>query len=147
MNYGYNDYGDMQYVPWCYYPLEYQDRYGYMFPWMEPEYHEGMAYPVMYPDIYYKIYPYVCRVCDEMDNPYIPYPSHSHIEDMINKCYDMCVKEMPELEEYAGAKMKEKQEIENLQLERRRTPILRDLIAIVLLTELFRRRRRRFFRW
>ena len=34
-------------------------------------------------------------------------------------------------------KMKEKQDVENLQFERRRAPILRDLIAIVLLSELF----------
>ena len=33
---------------------------------MEPEYHGGMVYPVMYPEIYYKVYPYVCRVGDEM---------------------------------------------------------------------------------
>jgi len=111
---------------------------------MEPEVYDGMVYPVMYPEIYYKIYPYVCRICDEMDDPYVLYPSQTQVEDMINRCYDLCVKEMPELEEYAGVKMQEKLDAENLQFERRRMPILRDLIAIILLSELFRRRRRFF---
>jgi hypothetical protein len=117
-----------------------------MIPWMDPEFYGGMVYPVMYPEIYYKIYPYVCKVCDEMDTPYAIYPSQAQIEDMINRCYDLCVKEMPDLEDYAGAKMQEKLDTENLQFGRRRTPILRDLIAIILLAELFRRRRR-FFPW
>ena len=60
MNYGYDGYSDMR-TPWCYYPMDYHDRYGYMFPWMEPEYHGGMVYHVMYREIYYKVYPYVCR--------------------------------------------------------------------------------------
>lgn len=136
------NYNDHIWMPECAYPVEYHYRYGYMVPWMEPEIYDDMVYPVMYPEIYYKIYPYVCRICDEMDDPFILYPTQAQIEDMINRCYDLCVKEMPELEEYAGAKMHEKLDAESLQLERRRTPILRDLIAIILLSELFRRRRR-----
>ncbi|SFP58342.1 hypothetical protein [Caldicoprobacter faecalis] len=138
------NYNDRLWIPDCRYPIEYHHRYGYMVPWMEPEVYDGMVYPVMYPEIYYKIYPYVCRICDEMDDPYVLYPSQTQVEDMINRCYDLCVKEMPELEEYAGVKMQEKLDAENLQFERRRMPILRDLIAIILLSELFRRRRRFF---
>ncbi|MFO7154548.1 MAG: hypothetical protein DIU64_006220, partial [Caldicoprobacter oshimai] len=134
------NYNDRLWIPDCRYPIEYHHRYGYMVPWMEPEVYDGMVYPVMYPEIYYKIYPYVCRICDEMDDPYVLYPSQTQVEDMINRCYDLCVKEMPELEEYAGVKMQEKLDAENLQFERRRMPILRDLIAIILLSELFRRR-------
>ena len=125
------------------YPINYHNMYGYMYPNMEPEMSGGMVYPTMYPDIYYRIYPYVHRTCDRMDNPYMMYPSESQVESMVNECYDMCVKAMPDLHEYAELHSEEGQKAEASQFFRRR-PLLRDLIAIILISELFRRRRRRF---
>jgi hypothetical protein len=123
------------------YPIEYHDRYGYMYPSMNPCIDHGMVYPIMYPDIYYRIYPYVHRTCDRMDNPYMRYPSESQVESMVDDCYDACIKGMPDLIQYADIKTKEKEEIDTKQFRRR--PLLRDLIAIILISELFRRRRRR----
>ena len=96
---------------------------------------------ILYPDIYYKVYPYVSQVCDRMDTPYTVYPSEELLETMVDECYDMCVGDIPELEEYAQMALNG-EDVEGQQVRRRR-PLLRDLIAIILLTELFRRRRRR----
>jgi hypothetical protein len=122
------------------YPREYHDMYGYMYPSLEPHMEYGMVQPIMYPDIYYRIYPHVHRTCDRMDNPYMMYPSEAQVESMINDCYDNCVRAMPDLIDYASLKVEEQQEAEASQFRRR--PLLRDLIAILLISELFRRRRR-----
>jgi len=124
------------------YPSEYHDMYGYMYPVIEPEIYGNMVYPPMYPDIYYKVYPYVCKVCEDGDNPFTIYPTQVQVESMINECYDLCVKAMPELEEYSEMKIAEKADFETIVRERPRRPMLRDLIAIILLFELFRRRDR-----
>ena len=102
---------------------------------------DGMVCPTMYPDIYYKLYPYVRRVCDPWISKILSY--EEQIESMVDECYDMCVREMPELEQYAGSIVPVYQEVGAQQFAFRR-PILRDLIAIILISELFRRRRRRF---
>ncbi len=131
-------------MPECRCPMDFHRRYWWAYPGIEYDVDDDMIYPMMYPHIYYKIYPYVHRVCDLMDNPYVPYPSQEQIESMVNECYDMCMREMPELEEYAGCKVPMNQEVGAQQFVFRR-PILRDLIAIILISELFRRRRRRRF--
>ena len=117
-------------------PVEYHDRYGHMYPSMEPCIDNGMAQTIMYPDIYYRIYPYVHRTCDRMDNPYMHYPSEAQVESMVDDCYDSCIKGMPDLEHYANLR---NNEVDTKQILRR--PLLRDLIAIILISELFRRRR------
>lgn len=148
LNMGTDGYGSQAtYMQECTYPFSYHQTYGHMYSQpIGPESEMGMMYPMMYPDIYYKVYPYVSQVCDKMDNPYIIYPSDQLLEKMIDDCYDMCVTEMPELEEYAGMVMTEGEEDSEVQ-QRRRRPLLRDLIAIILLSELFRRRRRRPWTW
>jgi len=121
------------------YPIEYHNRYGYMYPSLTPGIDNGMVQHIMYPDIYYRIYPYVHRTCDRMDNPYMYYPSEAHVENMVNECYDACIKGMPDLIQYADIKAEQADEAEANQIRRR--PLLRDLIAIILISELFRRRR------
>lgn len=139
MNY---DYWGMRFMQECKYPREYQRLYGHMLPsWMGSEIAGPMVCPMMYPEIYYKIYPYIYKVCDKMDNPCMPYLSEAQLEDMINECYDMAVREIPELEEYACMASSEKMSVEIKQNLAPRRPILRDLLAIILLGELFRRRR------
>ena len=122
------------------YPIDYHERYGYMYPSIEPEMNYGMVQPIMYPDIYYRIYPYAHMTCDRMDNPYMMYPSEAQVESMVDDCYDTCVKSMPDLIQYAEIKAEPAEDAEANQIFRRR-PILRDLIAIILISELFRRRR------
>jgi hypothetical protein len=139
MNY-YRD-REMYRMPECAYPIEYHRRYGYMYPDMETEVEDTMVYPIMYPEIYYRVYPYVCRVCDRMDNPYVPYPSQAQVESMVDECYDMCMREMPDLEEYVNCNAPMREGVQANQRFRR--PIFRDLISIILISELFRRRRRR----
>jgi hypothetical protein len=112
-----------------------------MNPCMEPAVDTGMVQSIMYPDIYYRIYPYVHRTCDRMDNPYMYYPSEVHVESMVNECYDACVRDMSDLTDYADMKVEmSNQTADPFQIRRR--PLLRDLIAILLISELFRRRRR-----
>ena len=122
------------------YQIEYHNRYGHMYPSIDPCIEHGMVMPIMYPEIYYRIYPHVHRICDRMDNPYMYYPSEALVESMINECYDACVREMPDLIHYADLKAHETDSIDAAQFRRR--PLLRDLIAIILISELFRRRRR-----
>ncbi len=134
--------GQLTYMQECAYPLDYHQAYGHMYchP-IGPEPQMEMIYPLMYPDIYYKLYPYVSQICDKMDDPYVVYPSEQLLEKMVDECYDMCVKDMPELEEYADMTLDIADDDLKAQ-QRRRRPLLRDLIAIILLSELFRRRRR-----
>ena len=128
-------------------PVEYHDRYGYLYPSLEPTIEHGMMHPIMYPDIYYRIYPYAHRTCERMDNPYMHYPSEAQVESMVTDCYDACINAMPDLDYYADLKTQEagnpkakSQDTGTVQFRRR--PLLRDLIAIILISELFRRRRR-----
>ncbi|KXG79000.1 hypothetical protein [Thermotalea metallivorans] len=84
----------------------------------------------MYPEIYHRIYPHVCRICDREDHPYnhrmYPFPKREIIDRMVDEVYG----QMEEDEMY-------------------RTPdgfgsqrnLLRDLIAILLIRELLDRRR------
>ncbi len=128
--------------PWdCMYPIGYHERYRHMYPSIEPDIYDDMVSPIMYPDIYYRIYPYASMICDRMDNPYMMYPSEAHVESMVDECYDVCVRNMPDLIDYADMKA---QSDAGVSQQYRRRPLLRDLIAIILISELFRRRRRRF---
>jgi hypothetical protein len=113
-------------------PVEYYNRYGHMYPSMMPFIDNGMVQSIMYPDIYYRLYPYVHRTCNRMDNPYMHYPSEAQVESMVDDCYDSCIKGMPDLEKYADSSVKEAD-----ANQFRRRPLLRDLIAILLISELF----------
>ncbi len=132
---------NMYRMPECAYPIDYHRRYGHMYPSVEMDIEDEMVYPIMYPEIYYKVYPYVSRVCDKMDNLGIYYPSQAQVESMVDECYDMCMRDMPELEDYIDCKVRAGGEVDISQNYRR--PIFRDLISIILISELFRRRRRR----
>jgi len=125
-------------------PPDYHERYGALYSGVVPDFSGGMGHVPMYPDIYYRIHPYVSQVCDRMDNPYMLYPSEAQVESMINECYDQCVRAMPDL--YTYPDIKEGEGAEASQIIRRR-PLLRDLIGILLVAELFRRRRRRYPYW
>ncbi len=115
------------------------------------------AYRRMYPDVYYKVQPYVMMVCDEMDD-YDDYemPSQEMIWQMSDRIYDDVCKMYPEYAEYdrysemsyeAATAYNLASNIEQQQYYRRRG-VFGDLISILLLTELFgRRRRRRRYYW
>ena len=125
----------------CMYPMNYHQSYGHLYSHMQPALVEDMACYMMYPNIYYRLYPYVSSACDKMDNPYVMYPPQELVEKMVDECYDKCLSEMPDLEEYAKCQSAEASGEDDVEAQKTRTPILRDLIAILLLTELFRKRR------
>lgn len=115
------------------------------------------AYHHMYPEVYYKIQPYVMMACDEMDI-YDDYemPSHEMIMQMSDRVYDDVCKMYPEYADYDHYREMSYEAAEaynlagNIEQQQyyRRGGIFGDLVTIVLLNELFgRRRRRRRYYW
>lgn len=132
---------------------------------MSPSYCKSplMKYPVeslqdMYPEIYHRVYPKVKSICMMMDNPsnpdMQPYPSREMVERMTDNIYRSTLAEMGETDGSDYETM-ERQFFPGgfgpgggpgfgpdfgpgFGFGRRR--FLRDLIAILLIRELFRRR-------
>ncbi|SFG22850.1 hypothetical protein SAMN05660649_01042 [Desulfotomaculum arcticum] len=82
---------------------------------------------VMYPDIYYQVYPVVKQYCEMYDNPSnpgcYPYPTRMTIEQMTTQIYQKVVV------------------VTGYQLERQDgRGLLRSLVLILLIRELLRRR-------
>jgi len=96
---------------------------------------------MMYPRIYYIIYPAVIRQCDMMDMTYglMHIPAREQVEKMID---DITVKVEVDVD---VAIKEESREPEERQLGFGGRRLLRGLIAILLIRELLRRRRRPFF--
>lgn len=97
-----------------------------------------MGFPVKYPKVYYKLYPKVKMLCEQMDlqsNPSMyPCPSHETIEQMTDHLYNTMSKEdLAEIESCLEGSDRQ------LGFSGRR--LLRDLIGILLIRELIRRRR------
>ncbi|MDR9756114.1 MAG: hypothetical protein ACN4A7_09395 [Thermacetogeniaceae bacterium] len=88
----------------------------------------------MYPDVYYRVYPYVKQMCEMYDNSsnpdLYPYPTREAIEKMTDSIYNRVMAEMKNLSS--------DEEITVKQFGR---GLFRSLIAILLIRELLRRRR------
>lgn len=109
----------------------------------------AMQYQLVYPEIFYRVQPYIMMVCDQMDAYDPAMPTQEMVEqlsDMI--CDDLC-KMYPDLAKYAKNDETATTAVQPTIVFRRRPRrrgILGDLVDILLLSELFgRRRRRRFF--
>lgn len=114
-----------------------------------------MMNPVVYPEIFYKLQPYIMLVCDQMDTFSPMMPTQDMIEQMTDSIYDDVCRMYPDLAEYARAN---EDKVQNdpppagfgfgvpfvFGNRFRRRGLLRDLIDILLISE-FSRRRRRFF--
>lgn len=113
---------------------------------------ENINYQCLYPDVYYKVQPFIMMACDEMDAVNIGMPTYDmlrHISDQIHN--DVC-KVHPDLVEQdddyqemsyeAAAAYNIPGDLVESQQWRRRRNFFRDLIDIILLNEIFRRRRR-----
>ncbi len=94
----------------------------------------------MYPEIYYRVYPRIrdmCAVYDVPGNPaFFPHPSRQAVDAMVERIFMDCIAEMgdPELKD-----MEEHHDRQfGFALGGRR--LLRDLVAILLIRELLRRR-------
>jgi hypothetical protein len=131
----------------------------------------AMKYQALYPEVFYKLQPYVMMACDQMDAYGYMMPTQEIIEHMSdNICDDVC-KMYPDLAEYAhkndntmkadppndpDGRMGDHgfmSDNEGFMRDRdrfgfgrgfRRRGFFRDFIDILLLSELFGRRRRRF---
>lgn len=105
-----------------------------------------MVYPVQYPGTYYMVQPIVSRACMEMDDLNGPFPSQTTVNYMIDRAYNEVIRTYPEMvagdnekEPYEGRGMEAQQFFRRRRFTRRR--LLRDLVGILLISELLRRRR------
>jgi len=154
--------------PWMYAPgAEHMPCYRKDVPPMQAG---ASTYPIMYPEIYYRIHPVVCRVCEEMDDLRMPMPTQEAVEAMVDRAHDEVCRLYPDIAEYARECEKNAKEsgtdigIQQIYggygypypyvgipygyggfggygFRSRRRGLLRDLISIVLISQLFRRRR------
>lgn len=127
-----------------------------------------MACHMVYPEVYYKLQPFVMMVCDSTDLFQREVPTQEAVEQMTDSIYDDVCRMYPDIADYAGKydkKMKDDPpgsdpadppdpppfgprgfgreffEPEFFRPRFRRRGMLRDLIDILLLSELTRRRR------
>jgi hypothetical protein len=121
-----------------------------------------MEYRSVYPEVYYKLQPYVMMVCDQMDTYGPMMPSQEMMDKMADNIYDDICAMYPDIAEYARSAentMPDTEAVETITQFRgfdrgrdfrrrrfRRRGVFRDLIASLLLSEFSRRRRRVFNR-
>ena len=121
-----------------------------------PDMEMPRANNMMYPDIYYKVQPFVMQACDEMDT-YDRMPTQDMVEQMTDNICDNVLQMYPEMEQYMGpdnamdavptqiyGRGRRFDDYSFRRRFRRRRSPLRDIVGILLLNELFRRRRRFF---
>lgn len=112
-----------------------------------------MAYQTTFPEIYYKVQPYVMMVCDQIDPFASAMPSQDMLDRISDSIYDDLCRRYPDMAEYARSQEEKANSDPVIQTARfddpppfrfrfRRRGLFRDLIDILLLSELFRRRRR-----
>jgi len=118
----------------------------------------NMAYQVVYPEIFYRLQPYIIMVCDQIDTYGSIMPTQEMVEQITDSIYDDVNRMYPDMSEYAGAYDKNPDNdppaMDNSSPAAfnrgfgmfgrrfRRRGALRDLIDILLISEFFRRRRR-----
>lgn len=106
-----------------------------------------------YPEVFYKVQPYIMMVCDEMDANDSAMPTQETIDNISDSIYDDVCRMYPDIAEYARGfdNLKMDPPIERGEFGRepemfnrrfRRRGLFRDFIDFLLLQELFRRRRR-----
>lgn len=112
----------------------------------------GQMYPVatmaeeqlerMYPRVYHIIYPEVIQCCDTIDMTcgFFNVPSCEEVERMVE---DICTRKEKDVELALKQECRETGEERQLALGGRR--LFRNLVTILLIRELIRRRRRPFF--
>lgn len=124
---------------------------GFIIMYMQGE--ENMNYQCVYPDVYYKVQPFVMMACDEMDACNCGMPSHDMVRQMSDHIYEDICRIHPDLAErdqYQGMSIEAAAAynvpgsfVEAQQW--RRGGFFNDLIDIILLNEFFGRRRRRYW--
>lgn len=122
----------------------------------EPEMETRMLPCMVYPEVFYRLQPYIMMVCDNAEANGITMPTQEMIETITDNIYEDIVRSNPDIAEYVRSQ--EQQERSGTYDRQtslavqgpwfrprvRRRGLFRDLIDILLLTEFSRRRRRRF---
>lgn len=115
----------------------------------------AMAYQMAFPEIYFKLQPYIMTVCDQLDATGAAMPTQDMLDRISDSIYDDMRTRNPDLAEYMKSQEEKANSDPVIQSARfddppmfgwrfRRRGLPRDLIDILLLSELFRRRRRNF---
>ncbi len=114
---------------------------------LQTELSDMITYRIVYPEIFYKLQPFVLMACDEMD--VYGMVNQEMIEKMADNIYDDVCRMYPDMVEYAREQERKASSIPGVAEVQapfrggfRRRGLLRDIIEILLLSELFRRRRR-----
>lgn len=109
-----------------------------------------MAYQMVFPEVFYKLQPYVLMVCDRLDSFEPSVLTQDMLDSISDSIYEDVCKRDPELAVYLRGPF-EDPPVQTASLGAdpppfgwrfRRRGLPRDLIEILLLSELFRRRRR-----
>lgn len=129
---------------------------------MQPMPTNAMRYQLIYPEMYYRLHPYIMMVCDEMDM-YGAVPTQEMVMQITDNIYDDICKMYPDMAKYVGdnavkstiadpPEFGDRFDRDRFDRDRndfdgrfRRRGPFRDIIDILLLSELFNRRRNRFF--
>lgn len=97
----------------------------------------GMEYQILYPEIFYQVQPYIMEACDQLDASGTAMPSREVLRAMGDRIERQF--EVPGTSEMARAVT------DAVPGALRSRGLFRDLLDILLLTELFGRRRRRYY--
>lgn len=105
--------------------------------------------PARFPDIYYQVQPVVQKTICEMDDPYMAYPNQQAVDRMVDRTYEELLMNYPDMAELEESMADLEETVVETQIgfgrprfgrPLRRRGIFRDLVTILLLSELFRRR-------
>lgn len=104
--------------------------------------------PARFPDIYYQVQPIIQNTICEMDNLYMTYPSQEVLDQMVDRACNDFFRMYPDMVEIEETQVDSGEAIETqvgfgrprLGRPFRRRGLFRDLVTILLLSELFRRR-------
>lgn len=107
---------------------------------------DPMTYRAMYPEVYYKLKPYISMACDMMDSYGIDVPTQQQADEMVDGIYDDFCRMYPDMADYmnqggndpAGDPMPFRDGFRP-RFGFRRRGLGRDLISALLLAELFGR--------
>lgn len=128
---------------------------------MMPNMRGNMAYQLVYPEIFYRLQPYIMMVCDQMDIHGNFVPTQDMVEQLTDSIHDDICRMYPDIADYAdnynqmnyndpplmddyGRVMFDRdRDFDYGMFGRRfrRSGSLRDLTSILLLSEIFRRRK------
>jgi hypothetical protein len=116
----------------------------------QQELNDLIANKIVYPEIFYKIQPFVMVYCDQMDGYGDKIPPQEVIDQMTEMIHNDVCRIYPDIAEYAREYDRTNTDSEIVDAINgffggrrfRRRGLLRDIIGILLISELFRRRRR-----